>query len=79
MNRPAWLHLPHRRPDPADCCRDDYLTVEQHQEEAERLLWVIDGELQSGAPRTMTDLAIIALAHAVTALAADKFSKDGKT
>jgi hypothetical protein len=64
VKRPTWLH---RRPDPADYYRDDYLTVEQHREEAERLLWVIDGELQSDAPRTLGDLAVIALAHILIA------------
>jgi hypothetical protein len=49
--------------------RNDYLTPDQHYQEASRLLWVVDGELQSDAPRTISDLAAVALAHAVTALA----------
>lgn len=53
--------------------RDDYLTPEGHYQEARRLLWVIDGELQSDAPRTIGELAVIALAHAITTLAADVF------
>ena len=56
--------------------RPDYFTPAEHYQEAQRLLWVIDGELQSDAPRTTGELAVIALAHAVTALAADVFDED---
>ncbi len=64
MRRPRWLR---RGPEPEDYYRPDFLTAGQHMEEAERLLWVIDGELQSGAPRTLGELAVIALAHVLVA------------
>ena len=56
--------------------RDDYFTSEGHYQEARRLLWVIDGELQSDAPRTIGELAVIALAHAITALAAVELGEE---
>jgi hypothetical protein len=52
---------------------DDYLTPEGHYQEAARLLWVIDDQLQSDAPRSIGELALVALAHAFTGLAADNF------
>lgn len=59
--------------------RDDYLTTLQHFQEAQRLLWVIDDELQSDAPRSIGELAVIALAHAVTAaVAVDVFGEDAQ-
>jgi hypothetical protein len=57
--------------------RGDYLTPLQHLQEAQRLLWVIDGDLQTDIPRTISDLALVALAHAVAAaVAADVFGAD---
>ncbi len=53
-----------------------YLSPEEHYQEARRLLWVIDQELQSDAPRTLGELAVIALAHAITALVADTIEMD---
>ncbi len=56
---------------------DFYLTPKQHFQEAQRLLWVVDEALQSDEPRTLGDLAILALAHAVTAaIAVDVFDED---
>ena len=49
-----------RRPAPI---RDDYMTRAEHQAEAERLAWVIDDVLQSGAKRTLSDLIAIARLH----------------
>lgn len=47
---------------------NDFPTLAQHREEARRLLWVIDDCLQDESqPRTLGDLAVIALAHAVVA------------
>jgi hypothetical protein len=57
---------------------DGYLTPEQHIAEAGRLLWVI-GNREPGerTPRSLLELAVLALAHAVTALAASGFSPQG--
>lgn len=43
--------------------RDDYMTPAQHREEAERLAWVIDDVIQSGARRTLGDLIALARLH----------------
>ena len=43
--------------------RRDYLTPAGHRQEAERLAWVIDEEIQSGAERTMGDLIALARLH----------------
>jgi hypothetical protein len=43
--------------------RDSYMTRAEHIEEAERLAWVIDDVLQSGAKRTLADLVAIARLH----------------
>lgn len=43
--------------------RDDYMTPAEHREEAERLAWVIDDVIQSGAKRTLGDLIALARLH----------------
>ena len=43
--------------------RPDYMTRAQHLEEAERLAFVIDDVLQSGARRSLSDLVAIARLH----------------
>ena len=43
--------------------RDDYMTPAGHREEAERLAWVIDEEIQSGAKRSLGDLIALARLH----------------
>lgn len=51
---------------------DGWLTAGQHLVEARRLLLVIDRQLQDPeVPRTITDLALITLAHAFVAAAAE--------
>jgi hypothetical protein len=51
-----------------------YLTARGHYAEAARLLWVIEDMLEDDdVPRSAGELAVTALAHAVTALAADSF------
>lgn len=54
------------------------LTAGQHLVEAKRLLYVIDEELQDPqVPRTISDLALLALAHTVhAAVAVDVFGED---
>lgn len=52
--------LPRRRP---DGYRDTYLTPDGHRQEAERLAWVLDGEIQSGARRSLGDLIALARLH----------------
>jgi len=69
------LRWPRRRNSGPDDFRPGYLTAEQHVDEAERLLWCIDGELQADTPRTLGELAVIAMAHAFTAVAADMLSE----
>jgi hypothetical protein len=55
-----------------------YLTPGQHFQEAQRLLWVIDEELQNPeVPRTLSDLAAIAQAHAIIAAIADEVFDEG--
>ncbi len=43
--------------------RDDYFTPAEHRAEAERLAWVIDDVLQSGAKRSLGDLIALARLH----------------
>ena len=43
--------------------RRDYMTPAGHRQEAERLAWVIDEEIQSGAKRTLGDLIAAARLH----------------
>jgi hypothetical protein len=52
-----WIR---RHPAPV---RDSYMSRAEHIEEAERLAWVIDDVLQSGAKRTLADLVAIARLH----------------
>lgn len=48
-----------------------YLTPGRHLLEAQRLLWLADEELaKPGTPRSIGDLAALALAHALTAAVA---------
>jgi hypothetical protein len=63
---------------PAPPPAGEYLTPEGHVAEAERLLYVIDEELQSDAPRSLLTLAVVALAHAMTAVAVDEFPPEGE-
>jgi hypothetical protein len=57
--------LRRRRPE----TRPDYMTSDEHYEEAERLAWVID-VLQSGAKRTLGDVIALARLHLDMAQAA---------
>jgi hypothetical protein len=41
----------------------DYMTPAEHREEAERLAWVVDYELQSDAERTLGDVIALARLH----------------
>jgi hypothetical protein len=43
--------------------RDDYMTPAEHRQEAERLAWVVDDVIQSGARRTPGDLIALARLH----------------
>ena len=43
--------------------RDDYMTASQHFQEAERLTWVIDDVIQSGAKRSLGELIALARLH----------------
>ncbi len=52
-----WIR---RHPAPV---RDDYMTPAEHRQEAERLAWVIDDVIQSGAKRTLGDLIALARLH----------------
>jgi hypothetical protein len=57
---------------------DDFLTPAQHAAEASRLLWVADDVLQDDTvPRGLLELAVLALAHAMTALSAAEFPPEG--
>jgi hypothetical protein len=47
----------------AAAVRDDYMTPAGHRQEAERLAWVIDDVIQSGARRTLADLIALARLH----------------
>ena len=49
---------------------ESYLTPKRHLLEAQRLLWVADEQLQADEARTIADLALLAIAHALTAAAA---------
>lgn len=51
---------PRRRTGPY---RDSYMTPDEHRQEAERLAWVIDDVLQTGARRTLADLIALARLH----------------
>ena len=57
------IMITRRRRQEAAPVRDDYLTRQQHIQEAERLAWVIDDVLQSKAERTLADLVAIARLH----------------
>lgn len=71
-------------PSPADLNLDalsaaagEFLTPEGHAAEAQRLLYVIDEELQDpNTPRSLLTLAVVALAHAMTAVAVDEYPPD---
>jgi hypothetical protein len=65
-----WRNYRHPAP-----VRDDYMTPAEHREEAERLAWVIDDVLQSGAKRTLGD--VIALARLHLDLAQDTIAEGG--
>ena len=49
--------------------RDYYMTPAEHRQEAERLAWVIDDVLQSGAKRSLGDLIAFAQLHLDLAIA----------
>ncbi len=57
---------------PAAPVRDNYMTPAEHREEAERLAWVIDDVLQSGARRTLGDLITLARLHLELAALAER-------
>jgi hypothetical protein len=60
--------------------RGDYMTRAEHQMEAERLVWVIDDVIQSGARRTLADLIALARLHLDLAQYAprpDPYARDG--
>jgi hypothetical protein len=53
------------------------LTPAEHAAEAARLLAAAPGLMPSGTPGGLLELAVLALAHAITALAASEFSPQG--
>ncbi len=57
--------------------RDDYMTPAEHQQEAERLAWVIDDVIQSCAKRTLGDLIALARLHLDLATTAERTTADG--
>jgi hypothetical protein len=56
---PAWPRRVRSAP------REDYFTSEEHRQEAERLAYVLDGVLQSNAKRSVGDLAMVGILHAL--------------